>query len=208
MKIIEFFTSDQQAHWLKEIQKSDWEAGQFLYTLLRDGKLKDLVGQTALVPMLIEEETRKLVSFCTFAPLDDIQPTTLSPWIGFVYTFPEYRGHRYAGKLLAFSESLATIMGKEAVYISSGHTGLYEKYGYEFYQILKDVGGGDSRVYRKALQIEGADKKIRMEQGGRWKAEIVSAAKSCDFQKTQEILGQSVEEGLRVLEECRKAVQK
>ena len=89
MKIIEYFTSDNQEHWLKEIRKSDWGAGQYLYTLLKEGKLKELVGRTALVPMLIEEETQKLVSFCTFAPLDDIQPTVLSPWIGFVYTFPE-----------------------------------------------------------------------------------------------------------------------
>ena len=91
MKVIEFFTSENQAHWLEEIRKSDWGAGQFLYSLLRDGKLKDTVGQTALVPMLIDEESNKLVSYCTFAPLDDIQPTELSPWIGFVYTFPEYR---------------------------------------------------------------------------------------------------------------------
>ena len=91
MKIIEYFTSENQAHWLEEIRKSDWDAGQYLYTLLRDGKLKSVVGRTALVPMLVEGETGKIVSFCTFAPLDDIQPTTLSPWIGFVYTFPEYR---------------------------------------------------------------------------------------------------------------------
>lgn len=197
MKIIEYFTSADQTHWLEEIRKSDWGPGQYLYTLLRDGKLKDLVGQTALVPMLIEEETRKLVSFCTFAPLDDIQPTDLSPWIGFVYTFPEFRGHRYAGELLACAESLAAVMGKEAVYISTGHTGLYEKYGYEFYQILKDVGGEDSRVYRKSLQAEGKEKDIRMEQGSRWKAEIICAAKKgldmvaiCGFSCNHCFLGQ------------------
>ncbi len=177
MKIIEYFTSENQAHWLEEIRKSDWDAGQYLYTLLRDGKLKTVVGRTALVPMLVEEETGKIVFFCIFVSLDDIQPTTLSPWIGFVYTFPEYRGHRYAGRLLDYSESLAAVMGKAYVYISTGHTGLYEKYGYEFYQILKDIGGEDSRVYRKALQSEGNEKDIRMEQGERWKAEIVSAAK-------------------------------
>ena len=65
MEIIEFFSSDNQAHWLEEIQKSDWGAGQFLYSLLRDGKLQEMVGQTAIVPMLMEEATQKLVSFCT-----------------------------------------------------------------------------------------------------------------------------------------------
>lgn len=56
-----------------------------------------MVGETALVPMLLDGD--KLIAFCTFALLDDIQPTDMSPWIGFVYTFPDYRGHRYVGML-------------------------------------------------------------------------------------------------------------
>lgn len=197
MKVIEYFTSENQAYWLEEIRKSDWGAGQFLYSLLRDGKLKDTVGQTALVPMLIDEETNKLVSYCTFAPLDDIQPTELSPWIGFVYTFPEYRGHRYAGQVIRFAESLATVMEKEYIYISTGHTGLYEKYGYEFFQFCKDIEGETSRVYRKALQTEGAEKEERTEQGSRRKAEIVAAARKntdmtavCGFSCDHCFLGQ------------------
>lgn len=197
MKVIEYFTSENQANWLEEIRKSDWGAGQFLYSLLRDEKLKDTVGQTALVPMLIDEETNALVSFCTFAPLDDIQPTELSPWIGFVYTFPGYRGHRYAGQVIHYAESLATVMEKEYIYISTGHTGLYEKYGYVFFKFCKDIEGETSRVYRKALQNEGAEKQIRMEHGNRWKAEIVAAARKnadmtavCGFSCDHCFLGQ------------------
>lgn len=197
MQVIEFFTTSNQAHWLEEIKKCDWGAGQYLYRLLRDGKLKQTVGRTALVPMLIEEETQKLVSFCTYAPLDDIQPTELTPWVGFVYTFPEYRGHRYFGQLLHQVESLATVMEKEYLYISTGHTGLYEKYGYEFYRMMKDIEGEDSRVYRKALQTGGADQKTRMELGGAWKEEIVTAAREgvdmaapCGFSCAHCFLGQ------------------
>lgn len=175
MEIIEYFTAENKKHWLEEIKKSDWSAGQFLYHLLNEDRLKDVVGATALVPMLTDGE--HLVSFCTFAPLDDIQPTNLTPWIGFVYTFPEYRGHRYAGLLLDYAESIATVMGHEYIYISTGHTGLYEKYGYEFYKIEKDIEGGDSRVYRKALATDGPEKDRRFENGGKWKAEIVKAAR-------------------------------
>ena len=175
MKVIEYFTTENKEHWLKEIQKSDWGAGQFLYQLLRENNLKETVGATALVPMLVDGEA--LVSFCTFAPLDDIQPTELTPWIGFVYTFPKYRGHRYAGQLLDYAESIATIMGREYVYISTNHIGLYEKYGYEFFEMAKDIGGEDSRVYRKALQEEGEEKERRLKNGAVWKAEIVTAAR-------------------------------
>ena len=146
-----------------------------MHYLLREHKLQTMVGETALVPMLVDGD--KLVSFCTFAPLDDIQPTDLSPWIGFVFTFPEYRGHRYAGLLFDYAESIATIMEKEYIYISTGHTGVYEKYGYEFYKMLKDIEGGDSRVYRKALAEEGEDKERRLEKGAKWKAELVAAAR-------------------------------
>lgn len=175
MKIIEYFTTENKEYWLNEIGKSDWGAGQYLYQLLKENSLKKMVGETTLVPMLVDED--KLISFCTLAPLDDIQPTDLSPWIGFVYTFQQYRGHRYMGLLLDYVESISTVMGKEYIYISTNHTGLYEKYGYEFFQMDKDMGGEDSRVYRKSLAVDGPDKDRRNENGGKWKAEIVKEAR-------------------------------
>ena len=168
MKIIEYFTTENKEHWLNEIGKSDWGAGKYLYQLLRDNNLKSLVGETALVPMLVDGD--KLIAFCSFAPLDDIQPTDMSPWIGFAYTFPQYRGHHYLGQLLDYAECIAAIMGKDYIYISTGHIGLYEKYGYEFFKMDKDIGGEDSRVYRKALAVDGPDRDRRNENGTRWKA--------------------------------------
>lgn len=92
-----------------------------------------------------------LVSFCTFADKADIQPTELTPWIGWVYTFPEYRGNRYAGKLLNYAETLAEEVGFKNIYISTNHERLYEKYGYEFFEMMKDMHGEDSRVYVRYL---------------------------------------------------------
>lgn len=175
MEIIEYFSSENKEHWLSEIKKADWDAAKFLAHLLSEGKLKETLGQTALVPLLTDGE--KLVSFCTLAPLDDVQPTELSPWIGFVYTAPEFRGNRYAGKLLNWAESVATAMGKEFIYISTCHTGLYEKYGYEFFQKAKDINGKETQIYRKNLSAESEEKQRRTEEGKKWKAEIVSAAK-------------------------------
>lgn len=175
MRVIEYFTSDDKEKWLNELKKCDWEAGQFLHQLLSENRLKQTVGQTALVLMLIDGD--RLVSFCTFAPMDDIQPTRLSPWIGFLFTFPEYRGNKYAGILLDYAESLATVMEREYTYISTNHVEIYEKFGYEFYKMEKDIWGEDTRVYRKNLTIEGEDKNRRLENGAKWKGEIVKAAK-------------------------------
>ncbi len=175
MEIMEYFTSGNQKHWLDRITESDWGAGSYLALLLRENRFKEAVGETALVLLLTDGD--RLVSFCTLAPLDDIQPTELSPWVGFVYTFPSYRGNRYAGKLLDYAECLATVMEKEAVYISTGHTGLYEKYGYTFYRMDKDIDGEASRVYRKILNIHGPERDQRMEKGSRYKAGMIAAAR-------------------------------
>ncbi|MCC8138092.1 MAG: GNAT family N-acetyltransferase [Clostridiales bacterium] len=99
--------------------------------------------------MLVDDE--ELVSFCTYAVKDDIPSTTLTPCIRFVYTFPQYRGHHYMGMLFDEIEKRAKNENVPAIYISTNHTGLYEKYGYSFYQMMKDMEGEPSRVYRKEL---------------------------------------------------------
>lgn len=149
MQVIDYFDCERQEHWLRQIEKSDWSAGKFLYELLSENRFKDAVGENSTVLMLTDGEN--LVSFCTYAEKDDIQPTALSPWMGFVYTFPEYRGHRHVGKLFAEIEKIAEAEKVHDVFISTNHTGLYEKYGCEFYQIMNDMNGEPSRVYKKHI---------------------------------------------------------
>ena len=149
MNIIEYFSTNNKEYWLSKIKESDWGAGQFLYELLKNQKLKEYVGENTKVLMLTEGGD--LISFCTFADKDDIQPTELTPWIGWVYTFPHYRGHRYVGKLLSYAEAVAKTDGINSIYISTNHNGLYEKYGYEFFEMMKDMHGEDSRVYVRYL---------------------------------------------------------
>jgi predicted GNAT family N-acyltransferase len=149
MEIIEYFSSDNKEYWLSKIKESDWGAGQFLYDLLKNEKLKQLVGEHTRVLMLTDGDT--LVSYCTLADKDDIQPTELTPWIGWVYTFPAYRGNRHVGKLLDHAAALAKDAGIKSIYISTNHNGLYEKYGYEFFAMMEDMHGEDSRVYVRYL---------------------------------------------------------
>ncbi|MGN0370696.1 MAG: GNAT family N-acetyltransferase [Butyrivibrio sp.] len=149
MKVINYFESDRQEHWLEEIGKCDWGAGQFLHDLLQQGKLQEAVGDDVKVLMLVEDD--ELISFCTYAEKDDIQPVNIKPWMGWVYTFPHRRGHRYVGKLFEKIAEIAKTEGVHKVYISTNHEGLYEKYGCRFYQMMNDIGGEPSRVYIKDL---------------------------------------------------------
>jgi ribosomal protein S18 acetylase RimI-like enzyme len=148
--ILDYYARDDQSHWLEEIKKSDWSAGQYLYERLRDHRLKELCGQSTKV--LLQAEGEHLISFCTYAEQDDVREPALTPWIGFVYTFPTFRGKRYMGNLLEYAESIARKEDRGYIYISTGETGLYEKYGYSFWKMMKDVNGEDSRVYRKEIR--------------------------------------------------------
>lgn len=130
MKVIEYFSTDNKEYWLSKIKESDWGAGQFLYDLLKNHKLKLYVGENTKVLLLVDGEN--LVSFCTFADKDDIQPTELTPWIGWVYTFPNYRGNRYIGKLLSSAEILAEEAGMKNIYLSKKHCYLNNSRGLSY----------------------------------------------------------------------------
>ena len=89
MRVIDYDTSDRKKYWLEQIGKSDWGAGKFLYELISKNTFKETVGESSKVLMLVDGD--ELISFCTYAEKDDIQPTELTPWIGFVYTFPKLK---------------------------------------------------------------------------------------------------------------------
>ena len=152
MEVISYHDSDRQEHWLEEIKRSDWGAGAFLYELLSKSKFFEAVGDSSKVLLLTDGD--ELISYCTYARWDDIQPTELTPWMGFIYTIPEHRGHRYAGLLFKEIERLAREDHVSQVYISTNHVGLYEKYGCEFLTLMDDMDGKPSRVYVKKFFME------------------------------------------------------
>ena len=149
MRVINFFDSERQSHWLNEIKRSGWSAAAYLHELLVNGTFFGAAGERSKVLLLTDGD--ELISFCTYAEKDDIQPTELTPWMGFIYTFPEHRGHHYAGLLMEEAERLAIKDGVSEVYISTDHIGLYEKYGCEFIAEMKDMNGKLSRVYAKKI---------------------------------------------------------
>ena len=149
MEFLEYFSSENKEHWLQKIEECDWDAGKYLAYLLKTNGLSNLVGEGSRVLMLTDGD--ELVSFCTLAKYDDVQPTELTPWSGWIYTFPAYRGRHLAGKLLEYAENLARKDGAVALHISTNHDGLYEKYGYEFLKYEKDVEGEYTKFYIKRL---------------------------------------------------------
>lgn len=149
MEIKEFFKEDEaaRAHWTEEIKKSDWRAAEFLVGLLTKGTFRDILGEGELY--LLTDGDR-LMSFVTMTHRDCIVDDSLFPWIGFVYTFPEYRGNRYSELLINNCADIAKNQGYKKLWIATDHENLYEKYGFTFLENRVDCWGEDSRVlYRK-----------------------------------------------------------
>jgi GNAT superfamily N-acetyltransferase len=149
MQIIEYFSSPEKEQLIEKIEASDWTAGRFLGELLRNGTFFDMLGGTGEVFLLMDGDD--LASFLTLTGQDSIRDETMTPWVGFVFTFPQHRGHRYAGILLEHAEKMAASRGHQRLYIATDHVGLYEKYGYTYLENRIDYWGSDERILFKEL---------------------------------------------------------
>lgn len=150
MRILQFYQCDNPEYWIKKIAESDWNAGKHLAELLETDKLKQLCGEFSDVLMLTDDD--KLISFCTLSERDEIPDTEMKPWIGFVYTFPQYRGKRYIGKLINHACHITAESNYNALYISTDQKGLYENFGFTFTGIEKmSIYGDLSLIYKREI---------------------------------------------------------
>lgn len=153
MEIINYFDSTDKSHWLSEIRKSDWSAAGFLAELLEKGSfMETLCEPEDGGRLLLLTEGERLISFLTLTRQDCIRDMSKMPWIGFVYTFPEFRGKGFCRRLMERAEKEAAALGYGEVYVATDHEGLYERLGYEYIGNVMDVWGEDSRIYRKTLK--------------------------------------------------------
>ena len=143
MQIIDYFACNDKTHWRAAIAENEWRAAKHLARLLEQGNFHDEVGK-GTVYLLTEGE--KLVSFLTLAERDCVD-VPYGPWIGFVHTAPEYRGHRHVGKLIDHACAVAREQDVSRVYLCTDHVGLYEKYGFTNLENRVSIYGEDSLVY-------------------------------------------------------------
>lgn len=146
MNVINFYESNDQQALIEKIGEGDWRAAKFLAKLLREGTFQQAVGG-GTVYLLMDGEN--IVSFVTLTRQDCVADETLYPWLGFFYTFPQYRGHRYGGQLLAYAAEEVKKRGCKQVYLATDHVGLYEKYGFTYVENRMDIYGENSRIYVK-----------------------------------------------------------
>lgn len=142
-EIINYFDDDYQEYWRNEINRADWDGCQKLYKLLMEDAFKATFGDNSKLYLVTDGES--LICFCAFMEKNSEVDSSLKPWIGYVYTFKEYRGNGYMNELIQY------IYDEEQcseLFVSTEHNGLYEKFGFEF---VKDVqiNGENRRIYKK-----------------------------------------------------------
>jgi GNAT superfamily N-acetyltransferase len=78
---------------------------------------------------------------------DFISCMDLWPWLCAMYIEEEYRGNNYGSLLINELKKDAKRAGFSKVYLSTDHTGYYEKYGFEYLCTGFHPWGESSRVY-------------------------------------------------------------
>lgn len=149
MRILDFESINEQKQWIDKIRACDWGASKFLADLLEQNRFHNVLGNGSL---FIMADGEKLVSFCTLTCRDCIKDDALFPWIGFVFTSPEYRGKRYSGEVIESACKRALRQGFDKVYLATDHIGLYEKYGFTYMESRTDIYGEESRIYFRKLR--------------------------------------------------------
>lgn len=150
MTIHDLSNSNEQKQWMNRIRECDWRAAKYLAALLEQDRFHEMAGDGSLIIMADDE---KIVSFCTLTRKDCVDDDTLFPWIGFVFTSPEYRGNRYSGQLVEYCCNKAEEQGFENVYIATDHVGLYEKYGFTYIESRIDASNDISRIYYRKVRV-------------------------------------------------------
>lgn len=144
MQILHYHDLENTAPILTQLRLADWRAALFLAELLEKDTFHATLGGEGELLLLMDGE--KLVSFLTLTRQDCIRDESMYPWIGFVYTYPEYRGHRHCQRLIRHAQLLAARQGHRQLYIATDHEGLYEKFGYTYLENRMDCWGEDSRI--------------------------------------------------------------
>ena len=149
MEIIHYFQQKNKTPFLQALRQIDWSAARFLVSLLEEDRFFTMLGGQGELLLLMDGT--ELVSFCTMTGQDSVRDETLIPWIGFVYTCPQRRGHRYANLVLEQAQQIAKAQGYDKIYIATSEIGLYEKYGFQYQEDRIDYWGSLQQVLYKNL---------------------------------------------------------
>lgn len=126
-------------------QSCSWEAGKHLAHIMRDNQLRDWESVFAAL------DGGSIAGFCTLLNTDFYPENRYSPWISTIFVGEEYRGRHISRRMIEAAMDYARSQGFARVYIPSDITGLYEKYGFEKIDELKNYAGDVDGIFARDI---------------------------------------------------------
>ena len=117
--------------------------------------IRGCLGETGAVPQwYVVVRGNKIIAGCGVIENDFHSRPDLTPNVCAVYVDAEYRCQGIAGYMLEFVCGDMAKLGVETLYLLTDHTGFYERYGWEFFCMVRDSEGTQSRMYVHRRQAE------------------------------------------------------
>lgn len=127
-------------------ERCSWRAGPLLARRMRERAFQEWERVCAACV------NGKAVGFCTFTEKDELpEEYPFSPFIGFVFVSEPYRGRRISERMIQEIASYASGLGYGKLYILSGESGLYEKYGFQKSGCYRTIYGSTDQLFVRFL---------------------------------------------------------
>ena len=127
-------------------ESCSWRAGPFLAEKMRRPGFQEWERVCAA---LVDG---RIAGFCTFTERDALASRyPFTPFIGFIFVGEPYRGRRLSERMIQEILPYARSLGYHKIYIMSGETGLYEKYGFEKLGDYETTYGSTDQLFAKSI---------------------------------------------------------
>ena len=135
--------------WEKTITYAEtcsWKAGPALANKMRNNEFAEVER------VIVATDNNFPVGYCTIALKDELpDDTDYSPFIGYIFVDEKCRGKRISEKMIEAALDYVKSNGYKNVYIMSGETGLYEKFGFEKIGDFETIYGTTDQLFQIRL---------------------------------------------------------
>lgn len=111
--------------------------------------MRECIGKKTSVPQwyLVLSEQNEIIAGAGIIENDFHDRKDLTPNLCALFVEEAFRKRGIAGELLQLIRNDMAAMGIKTLYLVTDHTAFYERYGWEFYAVVKDSEGVPERMY-------------------------------------------------------------
>ena len=148
MKIISIRENPEYKDAAIEYISSKCSAPRIIY---EDCITHSITASSPLPQWYLLEKDSEIIGCAGLITNDFISRMDLYPWVCAVFIEEKHRGNAYGSLLLEKAKEDSRKAGFDNLYLSTDHTGYYEKYGFRYIGQGYHPWGEESRIYQAGL---------------------------------------------------------